>query len=487
MLLLLVTACLPPILLDTGMVSDTAVTGDSDDTSDSADPIDDADSDGYLAGPASTDDCDDADPAVHPGAEEILDWIDGDCDGSVVEAAQDFAGHDLFTAVGFISEVAAFPPGDDRIAAGFPSENAVRITTTVDLADGSIDGGKDITFAAGVTFGFDVLSCDLDADGGVDLVVGDPSYGAYWVVPGDVLDEAVASILAENLDILYSTDGSIGFAAAQVGERLAVTVSSPGTTVYLLEGADVLASGGSVERGVAVSSDSLVDGFGASLAALDVNGDGIAELIAGAPGGGRGSVYLFDGGMVSTVTSALTTGDADIGWTGAVSGSPLGGETLGAGRVNDDGYDDVFIASYVTDEGKSRTFYTMLGAANPASGAAADVAMSSVTEIQGFTADAAVNFPSAAAADLDGDLKAELIIGSPGESPGRVYVFSGDMLGGPGVFTGADAPVGIQGQEPDDNFGQVIALAGLGDANPLALVAAPGQSGGVFWTFPLAF
>lgn len=487
MLLLLVTACLPPILLDTGMVSDTGTTDDSGDTSDSADPIDDADNDGFLAGPASTEDCDDNDPAVHPGAQEVLDWVDGDCDGSVIEAAQDHAEHGLFTEVGFISRVAAFGPGDDRVAAGFPSVNAVRITTTLDLADGSIDGGTDITYAAGTTFGFDVLACDLDDNGSSDLLVGDPSYGAYWIVPAGTLEGGGSTILAENLDILYSTAGSIGFAAVQVGERLAVTVSSPGTTVYLLDGTGVLSSGGDVERGVPVTSDSAVEGFGATLASLDMNGDGVAELIAGAPGGTRGAVYLFDGALVAAETAALTTADADITWTGAVSGAPLGGETLGAGRVTDDGYDDVYTASYVADEAKPRTFYTMLGAASPASGAAADLAMSTVTDIQGFSADVAVNFPSAAAADLDGDFKAELLVGSPGESPGRVYVFSGDMLGGPGVFTGAEAPVGIQGQGPDDNFGQVIALAGLEGANPLALVAAPGQSGGVFWTFPLAF
>ena len=44
-----------------------------------ADPAVDADADGY----ASTSDCDDDDPSVHPGADELCDGIDNDCDGFV--------------------------------------------------------------------------------------------------------------------------------------------------------------------------------------------------------------------------------------------------------------------------------------------------------------------------------------------------------------------------------------------------------------------
>jgi hypothetical protein len=44
----------------------------------------DEDEDGYISDECGGDDCDDSDPEVHPGAEEVcLDGIDNDCDGEV--------------------------------------------------------------------------------------------------------------------------------------------------------------------------------------------------------------------------------------------------------------------------------------------------------------------------------------------------------------------------------------------------------------------
>ncbi len=72
---------------DTGG-EDTADTGGGDtaDTADSSDPgPTDLDGDGYD----STTDCDDVDAAVNPGATEVCDGIDNDCDGSLDSGATD--------------------------------------------------------------------------------------------------------------------------------------------------------------------------------------------------------------------------------------------------------------------------------------------------------------------------------------------------------------------------------------------------------------
>src|SRR5688572_22629431 len=60
-----------------------------DETDLETDDGDDADGDGHL----TPDDCDDGDPTVYPGAEELCDEKDNDCDGVVPEDETDLDGN----------------------------------------------------------------------------------------------------------------------------------------------------------------------------------------------------------------------------------------------------------------------------------------------------------------------------------------------------------------------------------------------------------
>lgn len=76
--------------------------GDHDGLGDPCDPCTDADGDGYgvypsVACPHLLPDCDEADPAIHPGAADLCDGIDNDCSGLPDDAVCSdfaFASHD---------------------------------------------------------------------------------------------------------------------------------------------------------------------------------------------------------------------------------------------------------------------------------------------------------------------------------------------------------------------------------------------------------
>jgi hypothetical protein len=82
MIVLLWLACAPDPSGAPGPTSDDSTTGPSDD---SATLLVDADADGW----AVADDCDDADPAVNPAADEVCNGIDDDCDGRIDADALD--------------------------------------------------------------------------------------------------------------------------------------------------------------------------------------------------------------------------------------------------------------------------------------------------------------------------------------------------------------------------------------------------------------
>ena len=87
-LLCLLTACLPekPIgFEDREPVDDTGATVDDSGGGDDSDAPEDADGDGVSAAT----DCDDDDASRYPGAEEVCDGIDQDCDDDIDEDARD--------------------------------------------------------------------------------------------------------------------------------------------------------------------------------------------------------------------------------------------------------------------------------------------------------------------------------------------------------------------------------------------------------------
>jgi hypothetical protein len=123
---------------------------------------------------------------------------------------------------------------------------------------------------------------------------------------------------------------ALGIAAAACASAAPAPAAVPvdGTPYDLAQRADVRVTGAAG------------DALGSSVAAAgDVNGDGLADVILGAPGKKRAVVVL--GSRTRRTADAAKLGTR--GWT--ISGASIGSVVAGVGDVNADGVDDVAVGS----------------------------------------------------------------------------------------------------------------------------------------------
>ena len=183
--------------------------------------------------------------------------------------------------------------------------------------------------------------------------------------------------------------------------------------------------------------------FGQSIAnAGDVDGDGLNDLVIGAPndssnGADAGRVFVYKGSFSSSVVGF--TYYWELG--GEAAGDHLGTSVAKAGLVNADAYSDVLVGAPDYDSSKGRAYVL-----NGTSGAA-------LYTVTGDVAGDKLGYSVAGLGDRNGDSKAEFIVGAPfaaggGTARGIAKVYNGGTGAVMNTLTGANN---------NEHFGKVVA------------------------------
>ena len=417
-------------------------------------PAVDDDQDGVPA----SEDCDDSDPTIHPGAEEVCDGIDQDCDGEVDEGTQIALFED--------ADGDGFGGGGEPVLVCEAGEGLSLEDTDCDDGDTSVHPGAEET-CDGI---------DEDCDGDVDEEAVD---AVSWYADADedgsgsdvevvVACEAPQGMVAEAGDCddadpeaaefatWYLDEDDDGFGALDSEEwtcgQPEGTVADatdcddadptvyPGAEEVCLDGV-VNDCEGSLEEAMAGcawerdldqsdaarvwSGSSSEPWITAATIIGDYDGDGTDDL---ALGSGHVDLEFIEAGQVWIFLGPAPTGGEDTSYAdhvfeGGATRSHLGGTLASAGDVDGDGYDDLLVGANA-DSGGGRV-YLLQGPAT-----ALDAA-SWVIEVED---DVAFGSLVASAPDVDVDGVSDFLIGAAHSSElasmaGALHVVSGASSG----------------------------------------------------------
>ncbi len=409
-----------------------AVTGDSGGTTSGTDtgpnPNLDQDHDGYKA----ADDCDDNNAQVHPGADEVCDEADNDCDDLVDEGFDaDSDGHtsaELCEAGTDCDDAAATVNPD---AEEVPYDGIDQDCSGADLTD--VDGdGHDAEAAGGGDCDDDDAAIhpgaeDIPKDGidqdctGADSLDGDGDGYDDREEGGDDCDDEDPTVNPGAID--WADDAINSDCSASTAGRHGL--DSWGTTVVGVPGGQSLL------------------GFDSELCDLDE--DGLADVIIADPFGGsgyEGEVGIFYGATWSTWTKGMALSAADTYLTGGGTYAFFAAGVVCA-DVDGDSHLDLVVANSEADISgavdEDYGLYIFYGDGNPL-----DAVLSRDDADAIFTVDLApvdnsqstVYLNYVRASDLDGNGAADLVVYAGSEDLGiwdgepRLVLIEGNRYSG---------------------------------------------------------
>lgn len=414
------------------------------------------------------------------------------------------------------------------------------IVTTLTIVDSDSGMGNSVACAG-----------DVNGDNFSDIIVGAPDFtngenkeGAAFIYPGSPsgTKDVPVSIIEGN-----QASASMGFSVASAGDVNGDGYSDVFVGAYRYDNGNVDEGNAFVYHGSAsttsasqkIAKDGNQDNaaFGSSVSgAGDVNGDGLGDVIVGAPFFDNGEVnegaafvfhgtasgFLLSGGMVDSDQkdarlgySVGCAGDMNgDGYSDVIIGAPFyesgeskegvafiyrgessginfsivqlmlevnqadalfGGSVAGAGDVNGDGYSDVIVGAPTYDNDQVDE-----GAAFIFHGSAQGVSLVPGKTIDHDQSGSFLGLSVNAAGDVNGDGYGDVIVGAPfytksQASDGMVLVYYGSNIG-----INYDSPISLFGEALQARLGSSVAGAGdvNGDGYGDVILGSPGYTDG---------